>query len=61
MIETKEIKVRRTEESTVIPLEFHIGTSASFQPPWVVIVYTTHLRKKKRLRPEIVGEVITGS
>ena len=40
MIETKEIKVRRTEESAKSRVEFHIRNSTS---PWVAIeVCTTH-------------------
>ena len=40
MIETKEIKVRRIEESAKNQVEFHIRNSTS---PWVAIeVYATH-------------------
>ena len=47
MIETKEIKVRRTEESAKNLVEFHIRNSTS---PWVAIeVYTTHSERKGQL------------
>jgi hypothetical protein len=42
MIETKEIKVRRTEENAKNRVEFHIGRNST--SPWVAIeVYATHL------------------
>jgi len=40
------------------PTEFHIGNSTFFAPPWAVLVYTTHLRKKKLPSPPVINGAI---